>query len=367
MRDYGQVFCSLWQSKTVRAIPDDLRLIAPYLLSCPHSNMAGVFALPPMYAAHDLGWTEARVQDALVAAERVGFIERDVSHHLVRVVAHFRFNPIANENCGKKAFRIWSMIPACAIKLRVAMDLLEQQHIADAKDKTLATQLKRFVDTFRCTDQPSRDPSQTVEPVAKEGFGMVSERFANGQSGELAARRTVADGRKGARATVREPFANQEQKQEQVQVQDQDQHPLALAAPSGTASAPAKRSANNEAITTPTWTSYAQAYERVHGVAPARSAKANAQIVEFIKQVGADDAPAIAAHFLTMRTKWYREKSYPLGSLVTDAQAIRTSWITGRTITATEAQLADRTATNAQVFGKMLAEAEAAQTAGVAP
>ena len=55
MRDYGKVHTSFWASDTLRDLDSDAKLLALYLLTSPHTHMAGVFSLPDAYACHDLG------------------------------------------------------------------------------------------------------------------------------------------------------------------------------------------------------------------------------------------------------------------------------------------------------------------------
>jgi hypothetical protein len=49
---------------------------------------------------------------------------------------------------------------------------------------------------------------------------------------------------------------------------------------------------------------------------------------------------------------------HPVQLLLRDAEKLRTEWVTGRTVTATQANLADRTQTNANVFGPMIEQAQ---------
>ena len=51
MRDYGKVHTSFWASETIRELDDDSRMLALYLLTCTHSNMAGAFLIPYGYVA----------------------------------------------------------------------------------------------------------------------------------------------------------------------------------------------------------------------------------------------------------------------------------------------------------------------------
>lgn len=100
------------------------------------------------------------------------------------------------------------------------------------------------------------------------------------------------------------------------------------------------------APTTPAWEAYAEAYQRRHGCKPSRDAEANAQLKRLIGKVGADDAPAIAAHYVTNNDAYLIRERHPLGVLAKNAQKYRTDWLTGRQITGHQARQTERTASN---------------------
>lgn len=91
-----------------------------------------------------------------------------------------------------------------------------------------------------------------------------------------------------------------------------------------------------------TWKAYADAYGARHGAEPVRNAKVNSLIRQFLRLVPADEAPAIAAHFVAHNAQFYVSKLHPLELLVADAAKLRTEWITGRNMTQTRARQEDR-------------------------
>jgi hypothetical protein len=107
------------------------------------------------------------------------------------------------------------------------------------------------------------------------------------------------------------------------------------------------------------WEAYSDAYRTRYGVDPTRNASVNAQIGRFVSLVPAEDAPAIAAFYVEHNRRYYVEKQHPAKLLMQDAEGLRTEWLTGRKTTETEARQADRTQTNLNVWGKLIAEAEA--------
>ena len=56
MREYGVIRCGFWRDPEFASLPDSARLLACYLLTCPHGNGLGCFYLPGSYIRADLGW-----------------------------------------------------------------------------------------------------------------------------------------------------------------------------------------------------------------------------------------------------------------------------------------------------------------------
>ena len=120
---------------------------------------------------------------------------------------------------------------------------------------------------------------------------------------------------------------------------------------------PAPRKAPNSG-TIETWAAYSGAYQDRYGTAPVRNVRVNGQIAQFCKRVPADEAPHIAAFYVRHNAAFYITKGHAVGQMLADAEKLRTEWATNRTITTTQAQQADRTQANGNVFGKLIAEAK---------
>jgi hypothetical protein len=110
--------------------------------------------------------------------------------------------------------------------------------------------------------------------------------------------------------------------------------------------------------TGPTWDAYAEAFVARYGVEPVRNATVNAQMMHFVERIGATEAPDVARFFVaSCSSAFYVKRCHAVGVLLTDAESLHTQWATHRPVTATEASMADRTATNANAFGPLIAEA----------
>ena len=71
---------------------------------------------------------------------------------------------------------------------------------------------------------------------------------------------------------------------------------------------------------------YAAAYRNRYGIDPVRNGKVNAQVRDLLKRLGADEAPAVAAYFVSVEDTYLLRNCHDLGSLLAKAEAYRTQW-----------------------------------------
>lgn len=129
MRDYGKVHTTFWTSSTTRSMSEDARILALYLITSPHSTIAGVFRLPDGYVCEDLQWSAERVSKGFAELFRKGFGNRCETTKWVWVCKHLEWNPPENPNQRKSAAKIAQAIPdECSWKpafMRVCGPLLD--------------------------------------------------------------------------------------------------------------------------------------------------------------------------------------------------------------------------------------------------
>lgn len=117
MRDYGKVHSSFWTSSNIRALSEDGRSLAFYLLTCPHGTIAGVFRLPDGYICDDMQWDKERVNETLSELFQNGFATRCETTKWVWVMKHFEWNPPENPNQKKSAAKMAAQVPnSCSWK-----------------------------------------------------------------------------------------------------------------------------------------------------------------------------------------------------------------------------------------------------------
>lgn len=129
MRDYGKVHTSFWSSPTITKLSEDGRTLAFYLITSPHSTIAGCFRLPDGYVCEDLRWTAERVSKGFAELFTNGYANRCETSKWVWVLKHLEWNKPENPNQRKSAAKIALSIPdECGWKLdfmRVCGPLLD--------------------------------------------------------------------------------------------------------------------------------------------------------------------------------------------------------------------------------------------------
>ena len=105
------------------------------------------------------------------------------------------------------------------------------------------------------------------------------------------------------------------------------------------------------------WESYSHAYNGRYGATPVRNAKVNGQIRLFVGRIGRDEAPLVVAFFVQHNAQYYVKKMHDMGTLLADAEKIRTEWATNHRVTETAARQADKRQAIGDVFGPLIEEA----------
>lgn len=109
---------------------------------------------------------------------------------------------------------------------------------------------------------------------------------------------------------------------------------------------PAKAKTEKQQANADTWNAYAAQYAIRYGVEPVRNAKSNAQVAQLVARLGADEAPHVAAFFVTINDQFYLRSLHEFGLLVSKAEAIRTQWATGRQMNGRTARQLEDTQAN---------------------
>ena len=108
--------------------------------------------------------------------------------------------------------------------------------------------------------------------------------------------------------------------------------PPSLPATPGENAIPSPKAAKTPLPTEPVWQAYAAAFRERYQVDPPRNATVNTQMANFVKRVGAQDAPRIAAHYLGLSDRMYMQDYHSVGLMLKQAEKLKTQWaISNRT------------------------------------
>lgn len=91
-----------------------------------------------------------------------------------------------------------------------------------------------------------------------------------------------------------------------------------------------------------TWDAYASAYHARYGAAPVRNAKVNGTLSRLVDRLGTEEAPQVAAFYLTHNKPFYVSSRHSTDLLLRDAEGLRTEWATGVKATTGEVKNIER-------------------------
>ena len=99
---------------------------------------------------------------------------------------------------------------------------------------------------------------------------------------------------------------------------------------------------NGSGRTVETWNAFSKAYQERYEIEPIRNAKVNGQLGKLIDQVGIEEAPKVAAFYLTHNGQLYVSSGHAVDLLLRDCQKLRTEMLTGRRVTTAGAKQAEK-------------------------
>lgn len=94
MANYFRVSTKMWNEDW----PDDVMLLAFYLLTCKHRNTEGLFKLPLAYIQADMGWSLRKIKAAFKRLVDDDFVRHDPSTDVVLIVKALKYQSPQNPN-----------------------------------------------------------------------------------------------------------------------------------------------------------------------------------------------------------------------------------------------------------------------------
>jgi hypothetical protein len=89
---YASVQVQLWRHPKIKSLSRDARNLFVYLLTSPHSNMAGYYYLPLAYAVEDTGYPIDTVFDTLSILSEKHLVKYDVDTHVLLIRDYLEWN-----------------------------------------------------------------------------------------------------------------------------------------------------------------------------------------------------------------------------------------------------------------------------------
>lgn len=122
MASYHLVYSTFWAE--TQDWTDDERVCALFLLTCEHRKAEGLYRLPSVYAAHDMGWAVDRFDSALAALAGRGWAMRDGDW--VLLVNGLRWNPPKSKTQAIGAAKAVADVPVSSPLYRAFYSAAEQ-------------------------------------------------------------------------------------------------------------------------------------------------------------------------------------------------------------------------------------------------
>lgn len=172
MREYAKVYTAFWADPSTRSMSEDARMLALYLLTCPHGNLIGLFRLPDAYAADDLQWASERVSKGFQELFEKGFCARDEGSAWLVILKYLKWNQFENPNVAKNAAKVFDLAPQGIAKSLCAQAILKfGTYLSEAFRKALETVPETVSETL---SEPYRKPSLAKPSLAKpEPLGLT--------------------------------------------------------------------------------------------------------------------------------------------------------------------------------------------------
>jgi hypothetical protein len=180
MPSYWRMSPRFWTDPIVRRGSDDGRLLAAYILTCPHRNVMGLFWLPRAYICADLGWDAERLAKPFGELLTARFIVYDEDAEVVLIRNALKYQSPENDNQVTAAIR----------------------HIEDLPSTFLASEFRRLAERFCIRlwkalpegfGQPMPDPTAPTTTTASATDNTVADGQAPERTDPVAQARPIDD------------------------------------------------------------------------------------------------------------------------------------------------------------------------------
>ncbi len=156
----------LWSDGKMRALRRrnrDAHELVVYLVTCPHANLVGLFALSPAHAVADLCWTRSRFPKALAVLQAEGLAFYDGATEIVYTPLILDWQPISTQAQAEGAVRrLQALPPVPSLLDRLRQDLVARGQVE------VSEKVRPLLEYLGLT--PRQAPVQpTVTPPVRQG------------------------------------------------------------------------------------------------------------------------------------------------------------------------------------------------------
>lgn len=155
---YYRISPKFWRHGMAHHWTDRDRVLALYLLTCPHRNIAGFYVLPKPYVLADLEWDEKTLDAAWERLLAEDFMRYDDMAQVVFVVKALQYDAPENANQRKAAIKYLHEVPFSPLW----QALLE---VAQANAEPFADDVRQLVAKRFGEPLPKPLPEQLSEPL----------------------------------------------------------------------------------------------------------------------------------------------------------------------------------------------------------
>lgn len=108
---YIRIASKFWTDEKIIELDTESKLLYLYILTCPHSNMAGYYRLPKEYIMADLKLLPEGLHKPFTKLLQEGLIKYCEKSSVILIPNYYKYNPIQNKNQAKGAAKKTCELP----------------------------------------------------------------------------------------------------------------------------------------------------------------------------------------------------------------------------------------------------------------
>lgn len=165
MSRYSQINSALWNDASFEDLTVDGRYLYLYLLTCPYSNIAGFYRLPPRQIVSDTGLEETKILPLLLGQKKLW--KYDEESRQILIPNYLKYNTLKNDNQRKAINTQLMTLELCDLHKYFMHSL--QKHDSPNTFRFLSQEILRYVKTI-CTDDSNPIDVTIKRQIEEQGL-----------------------------------------------------------------------------------------------------------------------------------------------------------------------------------------------------